>query len=54
MIYHNTETDKDKIISEDKGKAAIYMWTHIKTGRIYIGLQQIYQNDYLYIFLLQN
>jgi len=36
MIYHNAETDKSKILSDNKGKAAIYLWTHI-SGKIYIG-----------------
>lgn len=37
MIYHNTDTEKSKIYSENKGKAGIYMWTHIESGKIYIG-----------------
>lgn len=27
MIYHNTETDKSKILSNNKSKSIFYMWT---------------------------
>jgi len=37
MIYHNLETDKSRILSDNKGKAGIYMWTHLKSGKRYIG-----------------
>lgn len=36
-IYHNTETDKSLILSDNIGKAGIYMWTHKETGKFYIG-----------------
>jgi group I intron endonuclease len=36
MVYNNAESEKSKIISDNKGKAAIYMWVHI-SGKIYIG-----------------
>ena len=37
MIYYNLETDKSQILSDNKGKTGIYMWTHLEIGRIYIG-----------------
>ena len=37
IIYSNAETDKSTILTSNKGKTGIYMWTHIETGRIYIG-----------------
>ena len=30
MIYPNAETDKSKILSDNKGRAVIYMWTLIR------------------------
>jgi group I intron endonuclease len=54
-IYHNAETDKSKIISDNKDKAGIYMWKHIETNTIYIGsavdlskrLSNYYASSYL-------
>ena len=37
LIYPNVEMNKSKVISENKGLAGIYIWTHIKSGKIYIG-----------------
>ena len=37
VTYNNAETDKSKILSDNKGKAGIYQWTHIESGKIYIG-----------------
>jgi group I intron endonuclease len=37
MIYSNADSDKLKVLADNKGKAGIYQWTHIKSGRIYIG-----------------
>ena len=36
-IYHNADTEKSLILSDNKGKAGIYMWTHKETGKFYIG-----------------
>ena len=36
-LYPNAETDKPKILKDNKGKAGIYMWTHIDSGKTYIG-----------------
>jgi group I intron endonuclease len=36
MIY-NADKDKAKILSDNKGKAGIYRWTHKESGKIYIG-----------------
>jgi group I intron endonuclease len=37
MFYENVVADKNKILSDNEGKAGIYMWTHIESGDIYIG-----------------
>ena len=37
MIYFNADTDKSQILSDNKGKVGIYMWTHIESGRRYVG-----------------
>jgi group I intron endonuclease len=37
IIYHNADSEKNKILLDNKGKAGVYMWTHIETGRIYVG-----------------
>ena len=36
-IYNNAETDKLQILSDNKGKAGIYQWTHIESNKSYIG-----------------
>ena|SRR5690606_7107214 len=36
-IYNNAETDKLQILSDNKGKAGIYQWTHLESGKKYIG-----------------
>jgi formate hydrogenlyase subunit 3/multisubunit Na+/H+ antiporter MnhD subunit len=35
--YSNAETDKDKILSEQKNQSGIYMWTNIINAKQYIG-----------------
>src|SRR5690349_16541872 len=37
IIYSNAETDKLQILKDNKGKAGIYQWTHIESGKTYIG-----------------
>ena len=37
IIYKNAEIDKSQILSETKGLAGIYMWTHIESDKKYIG-----------------
>jgi len=37
MIYDNADTDKSIILSDNKGKAGIYLWTHKLSGKKYIG-----------------
>jgi hypothetical protein len=37
VIYNNAETDKSIILSDNKGRAGIYLWTHIESGKIYVG-----------------
>jgi group I intron endonuclease len=36
-LYNNAYTMKKDIISENKGKSGIYMWTNLLTGDIYVG-----------------
>jgi group I intron endonuclease len=55
VIYLNALTDKSRILSELKGKAGVYQWTHKESGKIYIGsavdlskrLKDYYSNYYL-------
>jgi len=37
MIYTNADTDKLKILSDNKDKAGIYQWQHVESGKIYVG-----------------
>jgi len=37
MIYHNAETEKSNIFSNNKNKAGIYLWTHLESGKKYVG-----------------
>jgi len=37
MVYHNAETARSKILLDNKGKIGVYLWTHIQSGRIYVG-----------------
>jgi len=37
IIYENAGSDKSRVLSDNKGKAGIYMWTHKESGKIYIG-----------------
>lgn len=37
IVYSNADTDKSKILSDNKGKAGIYQWTHKESGKTYIG-----------------
>ena len=37
IIYLNAKTDRSSILSNNKGRAGIYMWTHLESGRIYVG-----------------
>jgi group I intron endonuclease len=36
-IYKNADTDKAKILIENKYKAGIYRWTNLQNGKSYIG-----------------
>lgn len=55
MVYSNAESDKIQLLSENKGKAGIYQWTHLESGKFYIGsafdlskrLSQYYSSSYL-------
>ena len=37
IIYFNAETDRSKILSENKGITGIYLWTHKESGKMYVG-----------------
>jgi group I intron endonuclease len=37
MIYPNSDTDKSKILAENKGKTGIYLWEHKESGKKYVG-----------------
>lgn len=37
MIYSNADTNKLQILKDNKGKTGIYIWTHLKSGKRYIG-----------------
>jgi group I intron endonuclease len=37
VFYENTNTEKSKILSENKGKAGIYLWEHKESGKKYVG-----------------
>lgn len=37
VVYSNADIDKSIILNDNKGKAGIYQWTHLESGKIYIG-----------------
>lgn len=37
MVYSNADTDKLRILTENKGKSGIYQWTHLEFNKVYIG-----------------
>lgn len=37
LYYPNAETYKSVILNDNKGKPGIHRWTHISSGKIYIG-----------------
>lgn len=55
MIYSNADSEKIKILTDNKGKAGVYCWTNISTERCYIGssnnlsqrLKEYYSNAHL-------
>ena len=36
-VYNNADTNKLQILTENKGKAGIYLWTHLESNKTYIG-----------------
>lgn len=42
IVYHNVDTNKSQILSDNRGKAVIYLWTHLESGKIYVGSSSIY------------
>jgi hypothetical protein len=37
VTYSNADTKKSQILSDNKGKAGIYLCAHIESGKIYVG-----------------
>lgn len=37
ILYNNADMDKLVILKDNKGKTGIYMWTHLESGKKYIG-----------------
>ncbi len=37
MVYSNLDSDKPKILADNKGKAGIYMWTYKNSNKTYVG-----------------
>src|SRR5690606_18713159 len=37
LVYLNADTDRLDIITDNKGKAGIYLWTHKDSGKVYVG-----------------
>lgn len=37
QIYNNADIEKQNILKDNKGKAGIYIWTHIESGKRYVG-----------------
>jgi len=37
MVYNNAETDRSRILPDNKDKTGIYMWTHKKSDKKYVG-----------------
>jgi len=35
--YTNADTQKESIINDNKGKAGVYRWTNIESGKFYVG-----------------
>jgi group I intron endonuclease len=55
IVYSNAETEKSSILTNNKGKAGIYLWEHNDSGKIYIGsafdLYKRLRNYYSYSYL---
>jgi len=55
VVYSNADIDKSIILNDNKGKAGVYQWTHLESGKIYIGsatdlsvrLKGYYNKNYL-------
>jgi len=37
VMYPNASTDKESILKDHKEKAGIYLWTHLGSGKMYVG-----------------
>jgi hypothetical protein len=48
-FYPNADTDKFNILTGKKNKSAIYLWTQLETGKIYVGSSfNLYSRLYKY------
>lgn len=37
IIYNNADTDRSRILSDNKGRTGIYLWIHRESEKFYIG-----------------
>lgn len=37
IVYNNADTEKSKFLSDNKGRAGIYQWTHKDSNKTYVG-----------------
>jgi group I intron endonuclease len=37
IVYTNADSDKDKVLADNKNKAGIYQWIHLESGKRYVG-----------------
>lgn len=37
VIYNNPDSEKVQILKDNAGKAGVYLWTHLESGKRYIG-----------------
>lgn len=58
IIYNNADIDKSIILSDNKDKSGIYLWTHKESGKTYVGsavnLSKRLKNYFLESYLSQN
>ena len=39
-VYSNVDTNKLQVLADNKGKAGIYLWTHLESGKKNISVLQ--------------
>jgi hypothetical protein len=37
IVYYNVDINKSIILSDNKGRAAVYLWVHLESGKKYVG-----------------